>query len=536
MFDRLRSVLRRLQQSSSGNASLLVAISMPALIGGGGLAVDTAQWYLWKRELQFAADQAALAGAWARTSTTTLSTYQTRAVQEYNANIQTVGDFDSAPVVSLGNYRGGLNNAVQVTASATKHLPFSSFLTGNATTVRVSARAAASGGTSYSGCMVALHPSMEGAFTLGGSASGSATCGVVAISTHPTAAMVKNGESTAQLGMLVAGGGIDSDFSSNGTMHPNISGLADPYGTIAEPNPATSPSRTYSCPTGSGGGTSTTATKQETTVTTYQYHSGVNSNNALEYAQSGTNFASWSSPTAGSTTVGTAIPNTTVPNGTTAGSISSTSYTYVRRVQTSPRVHEIRKQVITTTYSNVVATTTPPSDSIARPLPGTYGTIEIQCDTQFQPGIYIVDSIDFGQNKTVTGTDVLFVIKNANGMHINSQSILNLSGITKDTLINTYGYTNSVAEQLATMVFYDKDSTEQIKINGTSDITLNGIIYAPKREIWFNGTTAVTGVCLMVVANNLTVTGTTDFNNFCIPAGGKILNAGGAKAEVKLVS
>lgn len=536
MFDRARKVFSRLLANTSGNVALIVAISTPALIGGGGLAVDTAQWFLWKRELQVAVDQAALAGAWARTSTTTLSTYQTRAIQEYNANIQTVADFDGTPTVSLSNYGGSLNNAVTVEVSASKPLPFSSFLTGRATTVRVSAKAAVQAGTNYSGCIIALNPTMEGAFTLGGSASGSATCGVVALSNHATAAMVKNGESTAQLGMLVAGGGIDSDFSSNGTMHPNSGGLANPFAGIAEPNPTSSPARTYSCPAVTEAKTTTTATKRVSTVTTYQYHTGNNSNQALASANAGTNFTTYSPATAGSTSNGNTIPNVEVPSNTVNGSTSSTSYSYVRQVSTSPKKYEIRKVVTTTTYSDVATTTVPASDGIARPLPGTYGTISIACETRFQPGIYVVDSIDFGQNFVVTGTDVMFVIKTSNGMHINSQSNLTLSGITRDTLVNTYGYTTEVAEKLASMVIYDKDSTDQIKMNGTSNVILNGIIYTPKREVWFNGTNSFSGVCSMVVANNVTITGTTDFNNFCIPAGATILDAGGAEASVLLVS
>ena len=47
---------RALCRNKSGNAMLMVALATPALIGGGGLAVDTAQWYMWKRELQHSVD------------------------------------------------------------------------------------------------------------------------------------------------------------------------------------------------------------------------------------------------------------------------------------------------------------------------------------------------------------------------------------------------------------------------------------------------------------------------------------------------
>lgn len=51
------------------------------------------------------------------------------------------------------------------------------FLTNASSTVKVSARASYSKGTDYTGCIVALHPSMQGAFTLGGDASGSTNTG-----------------------------------------------------------------------------------------------------------------------------------------------------------------------------------------------------------------------------------------------------------------------------------------------------------------------------------------------------------------------
>ena len=40
-------------------------------------------------------------------------------------------------------------------------------------------------------------------------------------------------------------------------------------------------------------------------------------------------------------------------------------------------------------------------------------------------------------------------------------------------------YTTTVADQLASMVIFDADSTDQIKLNGNSDVSLNGIVYTP---------------------------------------------------------
>ena len=114
MNQAFRSLMRRLRRRIGGNAAMLVAVGMPALIGGSGLAVDVSQWYIWKRELQFAVDQAAVAGAWARADAATQSTYSTRAGQEYTNNLQLTKAFASNPNISLVNYNGGSGNAVQV--------------------------------------------------------------------------------------------------------------------------------------------------------------------------------------------------------------------------------------------------------------------------------------------------------------------------------------------------------------------------------------------------------------------------------------
>ena len=54
--------LRKLLGNERGNFLLIAAAAFPLLIGFAGLAVDTIQWVLWKRELQRAADSAAIAG------------------------------------------------------------------------------------------------------------------------------------------------------------------------------------------------------------------------------------------------------------------------------------------------------------------------------------------------------------------------------------------------------------------------------------------------------------------------------------------
>ena len=203
-----------------------------------------------------------------------------------------------------------------------------------------------------------------------------------------------------------------------------------------------------------------------------------------------------------------------------------------------------------TTISNVGSSTTPgvaAVDNIARPLPGTYSNISIACQTIFQPGIYVITgSIDFSQNKTVSGTDVLFVMTSANNIgNINSNTNLSFSGITASTLMNTYNYTSANAAKLAGMLFFDKLSTDQIKFNGNSTTNFNGIIYTPNRPLWFNGTSAISGACMMLVAKTLMLDGTTNLSSFCQPSNSNSLQVrplittttttAGTAAGVKLV-
>lgn len=59
----LKTFFRRLQSDTRANVLVFSALALPLAISSIGLATDTIQWVLWKRELQRTADSAALAGA-----------------------------------------------------------------------------------------------------------------------------------------------------------------------------------------------------------------------------------------------------------------------------------------------------------------------------------------------------------------------------------------------------------------------------------------------------------------------------------------
>lgn len=57
--------LTKLWNDRRGNTLVIAGAAMIPLAGAAGLATDTVQWVLWKRELQRAADSGAFAGVYA---------------------------------------------------------------------------------------------------------------------------------------------------------------------------------------------------------------------------------------------------------------------------------------------------------------------------------------------------------------------------------------------------------------------------------------------------------------------------------------
>ena len=243
----LKKFSRKLRRSKSGNAAILVALAMPALMGGAGLAVDTAQWYLWQRELQFAADQAALAGAWARGNGDTGTIYITRANQEFSDNLSIIANNGATHAASLADWGTGTQNSVIVRAEVVADLPFASFVMGRSTTIRVNAQATFERTDEYTACLMALHPTAGSAMWFNGGPSVDAACGVASLSTSDTSIRT-NGSSGAQnINTVASAGGIDDGMGAfaNASTIENFDGLNNPYSGLTPPDNPTP--RTLSC-------------------------------------------------------------------------------------------------------------------------------------------------------------------------------------------------------------------------------------------------------------------------------------------------
>jgi Flp pilus assembly protein TadG len=534
---------------TSGNAVMLVALGMPVLIGGTGLAVDTSQWYMWKGELQYAADQAAIAGAWARARDATEDSYVERAQQEYASNLSTTDDIATSATVSLENYASGTLNSVVVTASATKRLPFSYFLTGQTATVSVNAQAAFEPGVIVSSCLVAVDDDATGAITFGGSAEFVAGCGVKALSTADEAISVL-GNPTINAGTLIAAGGIDDWFSDTtnennigNTPIANFEGqLVDDFAELDPPSPpqsqVTRGEASDYCPTGQTTESYIADSVTTRTQITYSY-----------WTKSGNDYSSYSyTGSAAKTNVDTTVSETDVtldslpagaPNTTVVTGPTDSGYVQIDRIS-GTRIYEKSTTTTTKTYVNARLATTAEDGGAAVLQPGTYTDMTIRCDTVFRPGVYVLSggNLEIHGQYDVTGTGVMFVLKDGAGIVINGGSSVNLTAMTVAEL-QTAGLSYDDAIELEGMlIFEDRDSPGNTgnKLNGNANTVLNGSVYLPVSNLDIRGSAGVTSQCLLLVASTITISGNVEMTSFCPPNLTQEEQSTTLQARVRLVS
>ena len=239
---RLLRSLKPLGRNDRGNVLILTALGLPIMLGGAGFGVDTAQWYMWKRELQTAVDAAALSGAF---SLAQGFDHEARADAELVRNVDVVTL--KSKTITLGDWTvGGVvepDIAVTVTASTERALPFSSmFLNASPT---ISARAVAAIIPAGTHCMISLEEEASAAITVDGNALLQLGCGI-ASNSRAAPAIVLDGNAQVQASPLSAVGGIQADDANligDSTIRPYSIEQPDPFeGITYSGNP---PARTY---------------------------------------------------------------------------------------------------------------------------------------------------------------------------------------------------------------------------------------------------------------------------------------------------
>lgn len=521
MLRKIRGFVNRVSGCDDGNATLLVALGMPVLIGGAGLSVDVTQWYMWKRELQFAVDQAAIAAAYAYSEDDTRDSYQTRASQEFAANLTAIDGITTTPAISLVDYDSGSDNAVEVSASASKLLPFTGIFSSTAASVTASAWATWEGGSneSYTSCIIALDPSASRAVWFNGGPDLNAGCGVTALSDASNAIEVSGGSGTLDLGWLIARGGIDDYFDDldNTTVLEGAGDITNPFADLVPPDNATP--REFTCPGDSSSSTGTSAsytiTYSVTRVLSDKYYRGSKRNNMTlqSTTQTGSTTTTETETGSASATVGAISSSTSTQTGTETkhgnGRNSYYDRTDVETVET--------REVVSVVDNNGGAA--PVEDTSDMLLPGTYSDFDVSCDVTLAGGIYVIDGGDFSINAgdSITGNGVMFVLKNGAGIKINGGGEVNLTAMTETELIAAGVSADHAPDLVGMLIFEDPESegNTKNKINGNSETGLNGTVYLPNSGVEILGTAGVTSRCLTIAAATVKIGGTADLTNLC---------------------
>ncbi|HWI88969.1 MAG TPA: pilus assembly protein TadG-related protein [Sphingomicrobium sp.] len=122
MPSKLLRRLRRLLPDQRGNVAMVVAAVFPLLIAAAGLAIDGVEWMLQKREIQAAADGAAMAGVYSLISSQDLENAVSRTA------MQTGNVPENASIQAAQGPPGHENDpfAVAVTIAAPAQMTFSS--------------------------------------------------------------------------------------------------------------------------------------------------------------------------------------------------------------------------------------------------------------------------------------------------------------------------------------------------------------------------------------------------------------------------
>lgn len=243
--------LRKLMSDRSANATVLTSFSVLSLIGGAGIATDTVQWTLSKRQLQRMADSAALAGSFTQAKGNTniaaicANDYPNDAARcaakveltrFTNTKLLTMS---GAPVIETGVI-GTYKNATRVTVNSTKLLPFSSMFMSNTPTLQAKAMAAAVGFGDY--CVIALESTASNGITFQGSSYVNLQCGAMTNSqgtgTNSSTASVYAGGSSTIIASPISAVGLvpaSTNYSSTTTLNSYAIPQPDPFDSVALP-------------------------------------------------------------------------------------------------------------------------------------------------------------------------------------------------------------------------------------------------------------------------------------------------------------
>jgi Flp pilus assembly protein TadG len=414
------SFLKKLWHDRRGNALIIAGAALPLIVGSAGLAVDTVQWSLWKRQLQRMADSGALAGAYAKAEGTTLDSCANYSTATYaqpigydvkkNNRVWPTLTCAATNPPSTGSYTTD-SKAVRVTVSVQQSLPFSGFFMAAAPTLTASATAKMIQTGKY--CLVALNNTSTSGITMGGSSSANLGCGAISNSTSTSSAVTPTGGAYSFSADPVASvGGMPSSIIGSTNLQPFSQAMPDPFAGLYP---------------------------------------------------------------------------TDIPSGMTCDSFNN------KKFQTNAN-----GQVVQGNPPN--SQTHLPAGCYTDFAPSGNGTYYLD------PGTFYLNNTSFnpGGSTTLIGTGVTIILTGT------TPGSVDLSGN------QTIKLTAPVGGTYDKMLFIQSSAASLNnlnKFNGTSSSFFDGAFYFPKALVQFNGTTAASTSCAMVVAWTVDISGNANFQN-----------------------
>lgn len=231
---------RRLWKDKRGNSLLIATAFLPVLIGSAGLATDTIQWALWKRELQRAADSAAIAGVYDRVQNDGNSGGTGTAVnKDLGFNQQTgLALLAGYPKVTFPGDDANGTNQVRVELAVKKRLAFSGIFMSATPEIQAAATAAAVS-SEQEICMLGLEKrASKSGIIIAGSSGVESDCSLFSNSESTNQSIDKNGNPSVTAPSMGAAGAIQKSSSWNvGEYRPYSPQIDDPFENIT-PSPS----------------------------------------------------------------------------------------------------------------------------------------------------------------------------------------------------------------------------------------------------------------------------------------------------------
>ena len=230
--------LKKLWRDKRGNALVIATAALPLVLGSAGLASDTIQWALWKRQLQRAADSGAIAGVYAIVEDDGGRTNVSSAVNKdltYNSHIKyTTNKVVGAP--TSGSYASD-PYAVQVQLSVQQRLSFSGMFMSYTPTITATGTATVVPSGHY--CVISLEDQPVTGIDATGSTVVNLGCGMITNSPSMSAA-VATGSSNVTASPIAAVGGIPASthWGSGTVLQPFTVEQEDPFKDVPVPTPS----------------------------------------------------------------------------------------------------------------------------------------------------------------------------------------------------------------------------------------------------------------------------------------------------------